>query len=163
MLKLFFHRNSLFVKIAYWSAFTLTVLYFFKGRLEFLSLIEKIFLFLFLFQILFAQIVEIYPWYPKGAKGPGIRLQFQKAIVPASYIWLVLIIFIWMNVLIIPLIFFNILMLPISIVACILIYFHCIDPDPSSPNELSGGYQYANDLQACLRKEIEIRKSEIYQ
>lgn len=142
MLKTFFHRNSLFVKLAYAGGLILTFIFLLQKKLELFSGFQQILFFFFLFQLLFAQILVIYPWYPKEAKGPGIKLQFQKAMVPISYFWLVLMPLLFLKVISFPLIFFNLLMLPISVVACILIYLHRLDPDPSSPNELSGGYQH---------------------
>jgi hypothetical protein len=138
MLRLFFHRESFFVKIAYWSGASLTLLFFLQHHFQSLTLAQKIFFILFLAQTLYAQAVELYPWYPKGAAGPGIRLQFQKALVPVSYIWLTILLSLWIKPLTLLLIIFNALLLPVSTVACILIYFHCKDPDPSCPNVLSG-------------------------
>ncbi len=145
MLKTFFHRNSPYVKIAYIGGLILTFIFLYQKRVETFSSFQTAAFFLFLLQLLFAQTLVIYPWYPKEAKGPGIRLQFQKAMVPASYCWLVMLILFFLKIYTVPLLLFNFLMLPISVVACILIYFHRLDPDPSSPNELSGGYQHPSN------------------
>lgn len=138
MLRLFFNRNSLWVKAAFWGGAFLTFLFFYQGRFSPLPILPKIFFLLFLLQILFAKAVDLYPWYPKGALGPGIALQFQKAIVPVSYLWTFgMALFFWKASTFL-LILLNLFLLPMGAVACILIHFHRKDPDPSQPNILSG-------------------------
>src|SRR4030095_3590224 len=137
MLKLFFHRNSLLVKGAFWIAGFLTAAFIYTGDFSSLTLAQKILFALLLIQVAFAKAVEIYPWYPKEALGPGIRLQFQKAIVPVAYLWLSALLFLWLKPLTLLLALFNLLLFPMGVVASILIHFHRMDPDPSEPNILS--------------------------
>jgi len=136
MLRLFFNRNSLFVKTAFWGAALLTVIFFLRGGWEGLSASQRLLFLTALAQILFAKAVDLYPWYPKEARGPGIQLQFHKAIVPVSYLWLSLILLIWAYPHPLFLLAYNILFLPMGMVACILIYFHFRDPDRAQPNPL---------------------------
>ncbi|MFO1518750.1 MAG: hypothetical protein U1F57_03655 [bacterium] len=137
MLRLFFNRNSLWVKAAFWGGAFLTFLFFYQGRFSPLPILPKIFFLLFLLQILFAKAVDLYPWYPKGALGPGIALQFQKAIVP-GLLYLDLLGGRPWKASTFLLILLNLFLLPMGAVACILIHFHRKDPDPSQPNILSG-------------------------
>ncbi len=139
MLRLFFHRESRFVTFNLWfCTFCLFYLFIFTSSLSFHSFTYQVFLFSFLLQVAFARGVELYPWYPKNAPGIGIRLQFQKALVLVSYFWLLqtisLIFFPSFTILLI----LDFLLLPITISACILIFFHFKDPDPSRPNILTG-------------------------
>jgi hypothetical protein len=154
MLKLFFNRDSLIVKACFWGAALLTFLFLRRGGWEALHLSEKILFGFLIFQIFFAKAVEIYPWYPKEALGPGIRLQFQKAIVPVSYLWLAFILLEWIKPLKVWLVSFNLLLLPMGIVACILIYFHRMDPDSSRPNVLSGAKETTVPSETALTPEL---------
>ena len=138
MLRLFFNRNSIFVQLAFWGAMVLTLLYFWGDDWLFLSGWQRGLLIACLVQILFAKAVELYPWYPRGSSGPGIGLQFQKAIVPVSYLWLSLLLWMEWKPLTFVLVLYNLLLFPMGAVACILIYFHRKDPDRSDPNFLSG-------------------------
>jgi hypothetical protein len=138
MLKLLFNRNSLIVKACFWGAALLTAGFLYRGGWMGLTLIQKILFGLMTIQVIFAKAVEIFPWYPKDAPGPGISLQFQKAIVPVAYLWVFAAIFMWLRPMTFVLFLFNLLLLPMGIVACILIHFHRKDSDPSRPNFLSG-------------------------
>jgi len=138
MLRLFFHRNSLFVHLAFWGGLLLTVLYLWGNGWALLRGWQRLLFIACLSQILFAKLVDLYPWYPKTSAGPGIGLQFQKAIVPVSYLWLSLALWMWVKPITAILIAYNLLLLPIGAVACILIYFHRLDPDRNDPNPLSG-------------------------
>jgi hypothetical protein len=141
MLRLFFNRNSLFPKLAFWGALFTSVLFFWGDGWARLSPGQKFLWALCLFQILFAKAVDLYPWYPKDARGPGIGLQFQKAMIPVSYLWFSLILWLWFKPLTGLLILYNLLFLPMGAVACILIHFHRKDPDRQDPNGLSGAIQ----------------------
>jgi hypothetical protein len=138
MLRLFFHRNSLFMQLTFWAALALTLLYFWRSGWALLSAWQRFLFVACLFQILFSKVLVLYPWYPKTSAGPGIGLQFQKAIVPVSYLWLSLILWMWIKPMSAVLIAYNLLLLPMGAVACILIYFHRLDPDRNDPNPLSG-------------------------
>jgi len=138
MLKLFFNRKSLLVQVAFWGAAVLTAVFIVKGGWASMTLSQKVLLGLVLAQVAFAKGVCLYPWYPKDAAGPGIRLQFDKALVPVAYLWLASSVFLWLKPLTLLLALFNLLLLPIGVVACVLIRFHGKDPDPSQPNLLSG-------------------------
>jgi hypothetical protein len=138
MLRLFFNRNSLFVRFAFWGAFGLTLVFFLDLGWVVLDGVQRILWLACLVQISFAKAVELYPWYPKENPGPGIRLQFQKAMVPVSYLWLSLTILLWWKPLTAFLLLYNALLFPMGAVACILIYFHRKDPERKSPNSLSG-------------------------
>lgn len=128
------------MKSFYWSGALLTFFFIYQGHWNPLTLLQQILLGLFLAQVLFAQALVLYPLYPKDAAGPGIQLQFQKALVPIAYIWPSFMILLWLKPFTWILLGFNLLLVPISAVACILLYFHSIDPDPSHPNELSGNH-----------------------
>lgn len=120
------------------ASFLGTISLFYQGTFQRLSPLQKGFALAFLIQVAFAYGVKIYPWYPKNAAGPGIGLQFQKALVPIAYLWPLFL----LNLTYFPstflLGFFAFILLPITAVAFILIYFHWKDPDPSRPNLLSG-------------------------
>ncbi len=138
MLKLFFHRDSLFVKLSFGLALASTALYFFTSNFFALTTLQKTGFLFFMFQVFFAKLIQLYPWYPKNAKGPGIRLQFDKAWVPVSCLWLFQISLLWMTTVTWVIWLLAILLVPITGTACILIFFHWRDPDPSDPNVLSG-------------------------
>lgn len=138
MLKLFFNRNSPIMKGFYLLGALLSLFFLWQGHWQDLTSLQKIFLALFWLQVIFAQALVLYPFYPSKARGPGIRLQFQKALVPIAYIWPSFMILIWIKVYTGLLILFNVLLLPITAVACILIYFYSIDPERKNTNELTG-------------------------
>lgn len=138
MLKLFFNRNSPTMKGFYLLGAVLSLVFLWQGHWSPLSSLQKSLLALFWLQVIFAQALVLYPFYPSNARGPGIRLQFQKALVPIAYIWPSFMILIWIKSYTGFLILFNVLLLPITTVACILIYFYCIDPERKNTNELTG-------------------------
>lgn len=142
MLRLFFNRNSPIMKGVYWLGALLSLLFLWQGHWALLSTTQQILLTLSWLQVLFAQVLVIYPFYPKNAKGPGITLQFQKALVPIAYLWPTFMILIWFKPWICFLILFNILLLPITSVACILLYFYCIDPERQNTNVLTGQHTH---------------------
>ncbi len=138
MLRLFFNRNSPIMKSFYWLGALLSLLFLWQGHWSLLNTSQKVLLGLFWLQVLFAQALLFYPFYPKNAPGPGITLQFQKALVPIAYLWPSAMILLWLQPLAILMILFNVLILPISSVACILIYFYSIDPERQNTNVLTG-------------------------
>ncbi len=138
MLRLFFHRDSVIMKSLFFASFVGTILLFYQGAFQRLSNLQTILASVFLLQVGFAYFVKIYPWYPKNAAGPGITLQFQKALVPIAYLWPLFLLTTLYYPSAILLGFWSFFLLPITAVAFILIYFHWKDPDPSQPNLLSG-------------------------
>lgn len=143
MLQFFFNRNSPVMKSFYWLGALLSILYLWQGHWQALDQVKKALLCLFWLQVLYAQALVLYPFYPKNAPGPGIQLQFQKALVPIAYIWPSFMILLWLFPHQIILILFNVLLLPITSVACILLYFYCIDPKRRQTNELTGKHSDA--------------------
>ncbi|MBF0493091.1 MAG: hypothetical protein HQM15_09965 [Deltaproteobacteria bacterium] len=138
MLKLFFNRKSWIVKLLFFCSAGLSLYFFIKTDWRAWSLIRKSGLFLFFFQVFFAFGVEKYPWYPQDSLGPGIGLQFQKALVPIAYIWPLFLIGLY-EFSSPPLFYiFNLLLLPITLTSSVLIFFHFTDDDSSPPNLLSG-------------------------
>ena len=137
MLKLFFNRKSWIVKTLLLISGVFTLYLLFKMNWKNTSFLYQGAFFLFLFQILLALGVEKYPWYPSQSPGPGISLQFQKALVPIAYIWPFFILNIYLSSFFF-LLFLNILLFPITFFSGALIYFHLKDEDPSPPNLLSG-------------------------
>ncbi len=138
MLRFFFNRNSPVMKSFYWLGALLSLLFLWQGHWTLLNGVQKILLGLFWLQVLFAQALVLYPFYPKDAPGPGITLQFKKALVPIAYIWPSAMTLIYFKPFSVFLILFNLLLLPISSVACILIYFYIIDPERQNTNILTG-------------------------
>jgi len=128
------------MKAFYGSGALLTFLYFYQGRWSLLPILQKSLLVFFLAQVIYAQFLVLYPFYPSEARGPGIQLQFQKALVPIAYIWPLTMILLWIKPFTAFFFLMNLLLIPMSGVASILLYFHYRDPDPSSPNELSGSH-----------------------
>lgn len=125
----------------YWLGALLSILYLWQGHWQTLGPLQKGLLLLFWFQVLYAQALVLYPFYPKNAPGPGIQLQFQKALVPIAYLWPSFMILIWFKNYSFFFIIFNLLMLPISAVACILVYFYCLDPERRQTNLLTGQHK----------------------
>jgi len=120
------------------ASFLGTIFVIYQGAFQRLSPLQAGFALAFLIQVAFAYGVKIYPWYPKKAAGPGIGLQFQKALVPIAYSWPLFLLTLTYVPSTFLLGFFTFILLPITAVAFILIYFHWKDPDPSQPNILSG-------------------------
>lgn len=144
MLRVFFNRNSPVMKSFYWLGALLSILYLWQGHWQDSNNTQKILLILFWLQVLYAQALVLYPFYPKNAPGPGISLQFQKALVPIAYLWPAGMILFWFFSSTAFLILFNLLLLPITTVAFILLYFYWKDPERHQVNELTG-QQTTND------------------
>ncbi len=126
------------MKSFYWLGALLSILYLWQGHWQDLNKAQKILLSFFWLQVLYAQALVLYPFYPKNAPGPGITLQFQKALVPIAYLWpsfMILLFWIPHTAL---LLIFNLLLVPVSSVACILLYFYALDPDRKNTNVLTG-------------------------
>lgn len=126
------------MKAFYILGAVLSLLYLWQGHWLSLTSFQKGLLVFFWFQVLFAQALVLYPFYPSNARGPGITLQFQKALVPIAYLWPSFMLLIWNKAYTFLLLLFDLFLLPISTVACILIYFYSIDPQRKNTNELTG-------------------------
>lgn len=138
MLRFFFNRNSPVMKGFYGLGALLSLYFLYQGHWQGLNGLQQCLLGIFWFQVLFAQGLVWFPFYPASAPGPGIKLQFQKALVPIAYLWpsFMLLMLWWPHTAL--LLLFDFLLLPISAVACILIYFYCIDPQRLETNVLTG-------------------------
>ena len=139
MLKLLFNRESILVKVAFYLGLLLMAFFFYQGQFQVLSLIEKILFIFFLLQVLFSKAMQLYPWYPSSTRGPGIRFQFDREMVPVSYILGIGFLLLQFPFVKTTLFFLNLLLLPISLVACIIGYLHYQD-DLKEPNILSGSH-----------------------
>lgn len=91
------------------------------------------------------------PWYPKYPGKLGIRLHFQKSVVPMAYLLPVAFLFkIWdlSEWYLLP---FVIMMLPILYVNAILLYFHFKDPSDMIPGYFSHNFYLQNKEPTCTR------------
>ncbi len=138
MLKLLFNRNSWIVKLLFFVSAVLSLYFFMSVDWQSWTTLQKLALFFFFFQTFFSLGVEKYPWYPKNAPGPGIKLQFHKALVPIAYIWPLFLLIVLNSQPTLLLYFFNIILFPITLTNSLLIALHFKDEDPSPPNYLSG-------------------------
>ncbi len=144
MLKIFFNRTSPLVRLLELIGVILSV-WFLTKRLPTDGVVPLLFLFLFC-SYLFVRICDGVNWYPREKNLPpdpkrfGIRVQFQKAIVPSAYI---LAITAAVALLEIPFLstgvitFAVLLMLIVAPVNGILLYFHLRDKDPTPINYFS--------------------------
>lgn len=86
-----------------------------------------------IFSWIFFNLLNVFPWYP-GKKGKlGIRLHFQKNLVPISYICAIAFVFKIAGVSEWALFPFAVLMIPIYYVTFILLYFHFRDSSRLTP------------------------------
>lgn len=100
----------------------------------------------FLISYLFIRICEGINWYPaydagdRDSRHIGIRVHFQKALVPTSYIFAISALFALMDIPVVSsavVILAAVLMMVVAPVNGILIYFHLRDKDPLSINYFS--------------------------
>ena len=139
MLKLFFDRSSFFVHFANLIAFAeiLTLSYFTLTRESFsLDFISSFLILSWIFLNLLDQI----PWYPAEKKKLGIRVHFQKNVVPTSYLMAIAFALKLAGVSEWALVPFAILLLPVHYVSVILLYFHFRDKSTMRPGYFSNNF-----------------------
>ncbi len=92
---------------------------------------------------IFIRACDLYPWHGAKDRGVGIRVHFQKAIVPTSYIMTVtslLCLFTIPFLSTLLIILAVLMMLVVTPVNGILIYFYLKDKDPLPINYFSGNH-----------------------
>lgn len=156
MLKLFFNRSSYAVRLMEVIGVTFSILYL-KEHFYPLTITSLLFLFLII-TYLFIRICDWIPWYAlrnikgKRSRDVGIRVHFEKSLVPTSYILAItsLVCFLGIPILSFTLLVISVLMMMvIAPVNAILVHFHSKDTDPLPINHFS-----ANDyLQVGWHKE----------
>ncbi|GEM_PF-922659 len=146
MLKFFFNRSSYAVRLMEVLGITTSCFYFYKNASQ--STIW-FWLFLFLFMTtLFVHICDLIPWHGAQKRSVGIRVHFQKSLVPTSYILAITSLLCFFNVFILAhviLILAILMMLVIAPVNGILIYFYFHDKDPLPINYFSSNYYLRGD------------------
>jgi len=79
---------------------------------------------LIIFSWAFFNALNLFPWYPQHRGKLGIRLHFQKTVVPVSYLTALALALYLLGVSAFALIPFVVLFLPMYYVACILLIFN---------------------------------------
>jgi hypothetical protein len=145
MLKLFFNRNSPFVYLMNAIALVEALLLLFRGRggdpgfhLGWLSCY-------LIFSWLFFNALNLFPWY-SGFKGKlGIRLHFQKNLVPVVYLSALAFALKLMGVSDWVLSPIAVLYLPMYYVALILLWFHFRDESELTPGYFTHNFYLQNE------------------
>ena len=139
MLKLFFDRSSPFVYFANFVAFAeiLILSYLALTREGFSLGFSSLFL---IFSWIFLNLLDQIRWYPAEKKKLGIRVHFQKNIVPTSYLMAIAFALKLAGASEWVLVPFAILLIPIHYVSAILLYFHCRDKSAMRPGYFSNNF-----------------------
>jgi hypothetical protein len=150
MLKFFFYRSSPFVYAFNGFSFLLILLLFWRGATLGGVFPGPVTGFLMLTWAFFNALNWI-PWYP-GTKGKlGIRLHFQKNIVPMAYILPVAFLLKWFGAGEVALLPFALLFLPMYYVSIILLFFHFRDGSDLMPGYFSHNFYLKNEEGPCTR------------
>lgn len=137
MIKFFFDRKSLVVKLMEISGLIFTAMLFAAGWYKKLLFINKLVFLFYLLEYLFIKACAVIHWYKDAERGEGIELQFIKAVVPTSYI-LALTGFLLLIGAPVALVYFSAFLLAvIAHVNVILLYLHLKDTDSSPVNYYS--------------------------
>ncbi len=139
MLRLFFHRSAPMVYLANGLALLLLLGLLYRGWWR-----SDILLgwgtYIVALWYLFFNTLNIINWYPqyrlKSAK-LGIRLHFQKTVVPVAYMCAAAFLFKYLGGSEWVLLALGLLFLPMSYVACILLFFHFRDTSELMPGYFS--------------------------
>lgn len=152
-MKVLFHRTSPVVRSLEIVGLVLSIFYL-KQKLKGFDATAWLFCSFFALY-LFVRICDLIPWYPSlktsmgGIGGrAGIRVHFQKALVPTSYLFAVTALFALLDLPVISIavvLFSDLMMLVVAPVNGILIYFHRRDKDPLPINYFSQSHYQADE------------------
>jgi hypothetical protein len=134
MLKFFFNRNALTVKIAELSGLVLLMPATFICLAKNPGIIIRVLFIAFFAIYAFLRACAGFRWYKNAPPGAGIELQFKKALVPTSYIMLLTGILLLITSPVAPLSVGILMFTLIAHVNAILIYLHFQDGDKTPPN-----------------------------
>lgn len=150
MLKIFFHRSSSFVYAFNALSFVLMLLLCWRGMVSGQVSLGPVTFFL-IFTWFFFNALNWIPWYP-GTKGKlGIRLHFQKNVVPMSYLLPVAFLLKWVGISEWALLPLALLFLPMYYVSIILLVFHFRDGSDLMPGYFSHNFYLQDEEGACTR------------
>jgi hypothetical protein len=137
MLKFFFNRNSLMVRLMNAVALLeIVTLGYFSFHPEFRLTLGFNTLFLMTSWLVF-NLIHFIPWYPGQKEKLGIRFHFQKNLVPISYLLVFAFALKLAGVSEWVLLPFTLLFLPIYYVSAILLLFHFRDTSSMTPGYFS--------------------------
>lgn len=148
MLKTFFYRSSPFVYAFNALSFCLFLLLCWRAKQGGVFSLGPVSLFL-MFTWVFFNALNWINWYP-GTQGKlGIRLHFQKNIVPMSYILTAAFLLKWFGAgdwVLLPI---ALLFLPMYYVSIILLYFHFRDGSDLMPGYFSHNFYLKDEEGSC--------------
>ncbi len=146
MLKFFFNRDSWMVTVMELVGLTAYGIFIYRSWTHFgflgfaLSFIVLCYLFI--------RLCDVIPWHGAKKRTVGVRVHFQKAIVPTSYILAVTAMLSLFPVPILSaalVILAVLMMLVVTPVNGILVYFYFKDKDPLPVNHFSGNHYLKDD------------------